>query len=74
MHFSSAPRIAVIIVAAIAIRISWHRMLDRAQAFSLVPVTFAVKNVATLILAGMAVAAALAAGAYRWRRAPSAAR
>jgi hypothetical protein len=74
MHFSSAPRIAVIIVAAVAIRISWHRMLDRAQAFSLVPVTFAVTNVATLILAGMAVAAALAAGAYRWRRAPSAAR
>jgi hypothetical protein len=74
LRFSSAPRIAVIIVAALAVRISWHRMLDRAQAFSLVPVTFSVTNLATLTLAGIAVAVALAAGVYRWWRTPSTAR
>ena len=68
LRFSSAPRVAAIIAAAIAVRISWHRMLDRAHTLSLVPFSFPLMNPAAFTLAAMAVAAALAALAYRlWR-------
>jgi HupE / UreJ protein len=68
LRFSSAPRVAAIIAAAIAVRISWHRMLDRAHTLSLVPFSFPVMNPAAFTLAAMAASAALAALAYRlWR-------
>jgi hypothetical protein len=65
LRFSSAPRVAAIIAAAIAVRISWHQMLDRAHTLSLVPFSFPVVNPAAFTLAAMAVAAALAAFGYR---------
>jgi hypothetical protein len=74
LRFSSAPRVAVIIAAAIAVRISWHRMLDRAHSLSLVPMSFPVMNPAAVTLAGMVGAAALTAWVYRSRRMSSAAR
>jgi len=68
LRFSGAPRVAAIIAAAIAVRISWHRMLDRAHTLSLVPFSFPVMNPAAFTLAAMAATAALAALAYRlWR-------
>jgi hypothetical protein len=66
-RFSSAPRVALIIAAAIALHISWHRMLDRAHALSLSPMTFPVTNPAMVILAFVATVA-FAAWAYRSRR------
>jgi HupE/UreJ protein len=74
LRFSGAPRVAVIIAAAIAVRISWHRMLDRAHALSLVPRSFPVMNPAAFTLAGIGAAAALTAWVYRSRRMSSVAR
>jgi hypothetical protein len=74
LRLSSAPRVVVIIAAAIAIRISWHRMLDRAHALNLTPISLPVTNVAAFTLAGIALAAALTASLYRSRRMSSAAR
>src|ERR1700682_149506 len=61
LRFSSAPRVVVIIAAAIAIRISWHRMLDRVYALSLTSMGLPVTNVAAFTLAGITLAAALTA-------------
>jgi hypothetical protein len=73
LRFSSAPRVVVIIAAAVAVRISWHQMLDRAHSLSLVSMSFPVTNVTAFTLAGMAVAAVLTASVYRSRRMSSAA-
>jgi HupE / UreJ protein len=67
-RFSSAPRIAAIIAAAVVLRVSWHRMLDRAQDFSLASMSFPAVSNSTLTLAGIAVAAAFAAYVFRTRR------
>jgi hypothetical protein len=73
LRFSSAPRVAVIIVAAIAVRISWHQLLDRAHALSVVPMSLPVTNLAKFMLAGLAAAVAVSASVNRLRRMPSAA-
>lgn len=65
LRLSRAPRIAAIIAAAIAIRVAWHRVLDRAHTLSLVPFTFPVMNPAAFTLAAMTATAVLAALAYR---------
>ncbi len=71
LRFSSAPRIASIIAAAVVLRVSWHRMLDRAQDFNLASMSFPAVSSATLTLAGIAVAAALTALVYRTLRTTS---
>ena len=65
LRFSNAPRVVAIIAAAIAVHISWHRMIDRAHTLSLVPFTFPVMNPAAFTLAAMAATAVLAGLAYR---------
>jgi hypothetical protein len=68
LRVSSAPRIASILAAAVVLRVSWHRMLDRAQDFSLASMSFPAVSDSTLTIAGVAVAAAFTAYAYRTRR------
>jgi hypothetical protein len=72
LRFSSAPRVAAIIAAAIAIRISWHRMLDRARALSLQPMNLPALNPGVVALAALAAAAIVIAFVYRARRITSA--
>ena len=71
LRFSSVPRIALICVAAVVIRISWHRMLDRAHALSLVPITVPAAEVKTMAIAGITLAVVLMTVAYRSRRTSS---
>jgi hypothetical protein len=66
-RISSAPRAALIIAAAVALHVSWHRMLARAHALSLSPMSSPVTNLATILMA-VAAAAALAVWVYRSRR------
>ncbi|HLJ17760.1 MAG TPA: HupE/UreJ family protein [Bryobacteraceae bacterium] len=68
LRFSSAPRIASIIAAAVVLRVSWHRMLERAQDFSLASMSFPAVSNSTLTLACVAVAAAFTAYLYRTRQ------
>jgi len=67
LRLSSAPRVITIIVAAIAIRVSWHRMLDRAQTVNLWAVSMPVINPMMLAIAGIAVTAIVAIAIYRSR-------
>ena len=56
LRSSNSPRAIIIIAAAIAVHISWRRMLDRAQSFALVPLNFPAISSTTFILAGIAAA------------------
>ena len=67
LRSSNSPRAIIIIAAAIAVHISWHRMLDRARSFALVPLNLPAISSTTFILAGIA-AAALAAVSFFLRR------
>ena len=71
LRFSGAPRVALICVAAVVIRISWHRMLDRAHALSLVPFTFPAVELRTVAIVGITLAIVLLTVAYRSRRTSS---
>jgi hypothetical protein len=69
LRFCGVPSVAVILVAAIVVRISWHRMLDRAHALSLVPIKLPEADFRTLAIIGIpALAIMLMATAYRSRR------
>ena len=66
VRFSKAPQVAVILAAAVAIHISWHRMLDRAHALRLVPVSPPVISFQTLAVAAITTAAIFGVWMYRW--------
>jgi hypothetical protein len=68
LRLSRVPSAAVTIAAAIAIHISWRRMLDRADALALVPVKAPAVDPVMLAWIGAAAIAALAGSAYVLRR------
>jgi HupE / UreJ protein len=68
LRLSRVPSAAVTIAAAIAIHISWRRMLDRADALALVQVKTPAVNPVMLAAIGAVAIAALAGSAYFLRR------
>jgi hypothetical protein len=62
-RMSKAPRAVVVIVAALAIHVSWRRLLERADALALTPLNPSVANALLIVMIGMGVALALAAAA-----------
>lgn len=67
LKLSHAPRALVVIGAAVAVHVSWRQMLDRADAFSLVPARISTEDIlAFTAVAGVAIA--MAAGASYVRR------
>ena len=67
-RLSRVPSAAVTIAAAVAIHVSWRRMLDRADALALVPVKAPAVDPAMLAVIGAVAIAALAGWAYVLRR------
>ncbi len=68
LRLSRAPRAIVVIAAAVVIHIAWRRMLDRIDAFSLVPASAPPVNMAVLAAIGIAAAAAVVGRAVYVKR------
>jgi len=68
LRLSLAPRAAIVIAAALAIHVSWRRMLDRIDALTLVGMPLATDRVALLTMAAAAVAVTIGVLAFLKRR------
>lgn len=68
LKLSRAPRAIVVIAAAVVIHIAWRRMLDRIDAFSLVPASAPPVNMTVIAAIGIVAAAAVVGRAVYIRR------
>jgi hypothetical protein len=68
LALSRAPHAAIIIAAAVAIHVSWRQMLDRADAFALVPAKISSGDIATFAAAAAAAIAIASGSSYLRRR------
>lgn len=74
LRLSLAPRAAIVIAAALAIHVSWRRMLDRIDALTLVGMPLASDHVALLTATGAAIALTVGVLAFLKRKQPLAPR